>query len=54
MSRYITYTADVEDPDCMMCVNVNADYEFCKNNCGAEHGWYGYRRYEKVEGEEHE
>ncbi len=51
MSRYITHTADDEDPDCMRCVNVNAEFDFCKNKCGAEHAWCGYRRLEKVEDE---
>ena len=56
MSRYITYitrTADDEDPDCMRCINVNSDDDFCKNECGAEHAWCCYCRVEE-EGEEYE
>lgn len=52
MSKYIKHTAYDEDPDCMWCINVNADYRFCKTECGAEHCWNGYCRYEEVE--EHE
>ena len=51
MPKYIEYTADDEDPDCMRYINVNASCEFCVENCGAEHGWYGYRRIEKGEDE---
>jgi len=49
MAKYIEYTADDEDPNCMLCDHVNDSYEFCEENCGAEHGWCGYRRYEKME-----
>ena len=48
MSKYITHTADDEDPDCMRCENVDAESEFCKKFCGAEHAWYGYCRCEEV------
>ena len=51
MSRYITHTAYDEDPDCMRCINVNSDDDFCVNECGAEHAWCGYRRLEEVEDE---
>ena len=45
------YTADDEEPDCMMCDHVEGSYEFCQKNCGDEHGWNGYRRTEKLEDE---
>lgn len=48
MQDYITYTADDEEPDCMLCENANADDRFCKNNCGAEHGWSCYMRKEQI------
>ena len=51
MAKYIQYTAYDEEPDCMMCVNVNADNEFCVNECGAKHAWCCYRRLEKIEDE---
>lgn len=51
MSKYIQYTADDEDPDCMMCINIDADDQFCKTFCGSEHSWGGYYRQEEV-GEE--
>ena len=51
MAKYITHTADDEDPDCMRCINIDADDQFCKTFCGAEHAWGGYCRYEIVEEE---
>lgn len=47
----IHYTADDEEPDCMMCDHVERNYEFCQENCGDEHGWYGYVRTENLEDE---
>lgn len=38
------YTADHEEPDCMRCDHVCDPCEFCGENCGAEHGWNGYKR----------
>lgn len=39
------YTADDEMPDCMCCDRCDSKFD-CRNECGAEHGWYGYRRTE--------
>jgi hypothetical protein len=38
------YTADLEDPDCMRCVNVCGSDDFCIEHCGPEHCWCGYER----------
>lgn len=51
MNKYITHTAHDEDPDCMRCINVDTDDEFCKVFCGAEHAWSGYCRCEEIEDE---
>lgn len=42
---YIIYTADDEMPDCIRCDNCVKDFD-CVKYCGAEHGWYGYKRSE--------
>ena len=44
------YTADDETPDCMLCDRFEADF-ICEKQCGAEHGWWGYKRTEKVKKE---
>lgn len=41
---YIEYTADDEMPNCGRCDNVCGEYFKCEEWCGAEHGWFGYRR----------
>ena len=41
----VTYTADDEMPDCLNCDNCDSEYD-CSKFCGAEHGWFGYRRTE--------
>ena len=43
--KITVYTADDEMPDCMCCDRCDSDFDCC-NNCGAEHGWYGYKRTE--------
>jgi hypothetical protein len=49
--RKIIYTADDEMPDCMNCVHCDEDFD-CSRNCGAEHGWYGYKRIERLDNEQ--
>lgn len=44
---YKEYTADEEMPDCGKCDHLGDDFN-CGRLCGAEHGWWGYRRTEKV------
>lgn len=48
MARYVTYTVDDEDANCGRCEHCCDDFDCCKN-CGAEHGWWGYSRREKIE-----
>lgn len=48
MDRIVVYTADTEMPSCLQCDNFDCEFN-CENFCGPEHGWYGYRRTEKVE-----
>ena len=49
MIDLIEYTADDEMPNCCQCDHV-FDYEFnCEKLCGPEHGWWGYRRTERME-----
>lgn len=48
----LIFTADDEEPECMMCNNVCKEhkdfygkpYDFCAKHCGPEHGWNGYER----------
>ena len=40
---FVTYTADDEIPYCLNCDNCDSKYD-CSKFCGAEHGWFGYRR----------
>ena len=42
------YTADDEMPDCGHCDHAFDDFE-CGMLCGQNHGWWGYRRTEKIE-----
>lgn len=51
MAELITFTADDEDPDCMMCDHCTGDYEVC-NECGPQYGWNNYSRTENPELEE--
>lgn len=41
--RNIIYTADDEMPDCLQCDRCTSDFDCCEY-CGAEHGWWGYKR----------
>ena len=43
--HYTTYSADDEMPDCGRCDHFDDNFD-CSESCGAEHGWYGYRRTE--------
>ena len=49
MAKYIEYTADDEMPSCMQCDHVFDDKFNCEKFCGAEHGWWGYRRTERID-----
>lgn len=40
------YTVDDEEPNCGNYDNVNMPCAWCGKNCGAEHGWFGYKRTE--------
>lgn len=44
----IIHTADDEEPICTRCDNLENKYECCTRWCGAEHGWYCYRREEVI------
>ena len=37
-------TADEEEPNCIQCDNSSGESFDCSKWCGAEHGWFGYRR----------
>lgn len=41
----VIYTADDEEPDCMMCDHGQCS-DLCEE-CGPEHGWHYYRREEQ-------
>lgn len=43
----LEYTADDEEPNCMLCDHVTSKYG-CNNSCGANHCWCGYRRSETL------
>ena len=55
------FTADDEEPDCMVCQNVRAgtivrtkgrrEIDYCSAHCGNKHCWGGYVRYEEVKNE---
>lgn len=53
MGEVIVYTADDEMPSCIQCDKCFGDFN-CEKFCGPEHGWYGYRRTEKVEEEQND
>lgn len=52
MSLCIEYTTDDEMPDCGKCDHICDDHFNCVAWCGPEHGWWGYRRTEKIEVDE--
>ena len=43
--HYVIYTADDEEPDCMICDHCEGSV-LCKE-CGPKHGWRYYRREEQ-------
>lgn len=43
MAIRIEYTAEDEMPNCGNCDHICDSFKCC-DLCGAEHGWYGYRR----------
>jgi hypothetical protein len=47
MAERVEYTVDDEMPDCGRCDHVSDDFKCC-DWCGAEHGWWGYRRTEVI------
>ena len=49
VGHYLIYSADDEMPDCLRCDHFEDNFD-CSKYCGAEHGWYGYRRTEDVKG----
>ena len=44
-SRSVIYTADDEEPNCMICDNQDMP-DRCAH-CGAMYGWYYYKREEE-------
>ena len=55
------YTADDEEPNCMMCERVCynprslkekngglVETDWCSEHCGPEHGWNGYYREDEL------
>ena len=55
------YTADDEEPNCMMCARVCdnsrslkekngglVETDWCSEHCGPEHGWSGYYREDEL------
>lgn len=61
MTDVIVFTADEEEPNCMMCDfcsdGIRTDllgkkHDYCAELCGSEHGWNRYQRSVKMEVEE--
>ena len=50
--RTIIYTVDDEEPDCNRCDHCCGEDYYCIKQCGAEHGWNGYERLERIESDE--
>lgn len=50
MPNYIKYEydADDEEPECIRCDNFGCQID-CSKYCGANYGWWGYRRTEAIE-----
>ena len=45
----IEYTANDEMPDCGQCDRFDGSDGFkCEEWCGPAHGWFGYRRTERI------
>ena len=47
-NKYIIYTADDEEPNCVCCDLFGSKYE-CEKWCGPKYGWDGYRRTDEVD-----
>lgn len=48
--KYVIYNADDEEADCGRCDNCDVDSEYyCIHQCGAENGWNGYERTERID-----
>lgn len=47
MAELIEYTVEDEMPDCGQCDHVCDNFN-CEKLCGPEHGWWGYRRTERM------
>ena len=48
MAELIEYTANDEMPNCGQCDHICDNFN-CEKFCGPEHGWWGYRRTERVD-----
>lgn len=46
--KYLVFSADDEMPICVNCDNFGDNFD-CEKSCGAEHGWYGYKRTVDIE-----
>ena len=51
MIEYIEYTVDEEMPNCGCCDHIGDNFD-CVELCGPAHGWWGYRRTERVVADE--
>ena len=47
-SKWITHTADDEEPDCQKCDHISDNFD-CSRKCGPNRGWKGYSREERKE-----
>lgn len=45
LDHCVIYTADDEEPDCLMCDNCQSS-DLC-SECGSEHWWHYYEREEQ-------
>ena len=50
--KTIIYTVDDEEPDCNRCDHCCGEDYYCIKQCGAEDGWNGYERLERIESDE--
>lgn len=42
------YTVDDEEPNCNECDRCCGEDNYCVSQCGANHGWGGYERTERI------
>lgn len=50
--KTVEHTANDEMPECGQCDHFDGSDGFkCKEWCGPEHGWFGYKRTERVDKE---